>query len=293
MAPYIISISIIIILFLVIKKVGKNDWIKPSEDFPVQWQFILSQEINFYRSLNAEEKELFEYKIQEFLLNYRITGVQVDVDITDKLMVAASGIIPIFKFPEWRYTNLFEILLYPDTFNEDFETSGPGRRILGMVGTGYMEGKMILSKPALHHGFDNEKDKRNTAIHEFIHLIDKMDGEIDGIPTLLIERPYILPWLDLMNHKMDEIYEENSDINPYGGKNKIEFFAVCCEYFFERPQLLQKRHPKLYNILEDIFEHDMAERDLNRKKMSIGRNSPCICGSEKKFKKCCGKAHFN
>ncbi|MGK0390534.1 MAG: Mlc titration factor MtfA (ptsG expression regulator), partial [Maribacter sp.] len=58
---------------------------------------------------------------------------------------------------------------------------------------GYMEGKMILSKPALHHGFDNGTDKRNTAIHEFIHLIDKMDGNIDGIPTLLIERPYMLP----------------------------------------------------------------------------------------------------
>jgi Mlc titration factor MtfA (ptsG expression regulator) len=117
----------------------------------------------------------------------------VDVDMMDKLMVAASGIIPIFKFIEWRYTNLFEILLYPDTFDDNFEISGSGRRILGMVGAGYMEGKMILSKPALHHGFDNGTDKRNTAIHEFIHLIDKMDGNIDGIPTLLIERPYMLP----------------------------------------------------------------------------------------------------
>ena len=56
-------------------------------------------------------------------------------------------------------------------FNENFDTKGSGRRILGMVGSGYMEGKMILSIPALRLGFANESDKKNTAIHEFIHLI--------------------------------------------------------------------------------------------------------------------------
>lgn len=265
----------------------KKTWKEPEEAFPLKWKSILAQKVNFYNALNTEEKSLFEYEIQEFLLNYSIIGVEVDLDLVDKLLVAASGVIPVFKFPEWRYTNLREIYIYPNSFNLDFETSGPDRRILGMVGTGYLEGKMILSKKALHHGFDVDNDKRNTAIHEFIHLIDKIDGSIDGIPKILLERPYVLPWLDLIHEKMDAIYQDNSDINPYGGTSKIEFFAVACEYFFEQPKLMSKKHPELYDLLEKIFEHEMDQRDLKRKIVSLGRNNPCPCQSGKKYKHCC------
>ena len=87
-----------------------------------------------------------------------------------------------------------------------------------------------------------------------------------------------------MSQKIEEIHEDESDINPYGGTSKVEFFAVVSEYFFERPRLLAKKHPELYDMLEEIFDHDMEKRPLNRKKQSLGRNSPCPCGSGKKFK---------
>ena len=117
---------------------------------------------------------------------------------------------------------------------------------------GYMEGKMILSKPALKHGFKNESDKKNTAIHEFVHLIDMTDGSIDGIPSLLLEKQYSIPWIDLINKKIDEIYDGESDINPYGGTNRAEFFSVVSEYFFERPKLLERNHPELYDLLSNL-----------------------------------------
>jgi len=195
----IIILAFLIGIFLIIRKlINKNDWRKPKKPFPKEWRIVLIQKIDFYNSLSKEEKVLFEFKIQEFLLNCRITGITVTVDDTDRLLVAASAVIPIFQFPEWRYTNIYEVLLYPGRFNEKYETSGPGRNILGMVGSGYMEGKMILSKPALHHGFANSSDKKNTAIHEFVHLIDKLDGSIDGIPELLLEKQYAIPWLELI-----------------------------------------------------------------------------------------------
>lgn len=284
-----IVVVIGILAFYFLKYQSKKKWIAPTKVFPKKWRTILVHKVNFYSSLTKEEKKLFEYKTQEFLLNHKISGVNCNIDITDKLLVAASAVIPIFKFPDWRYDNLFEVLLYPAKFNTDFETSGENRNILGMVGTGYMEGKMILSKPALHLGFNNDSDKKNTAIHEFIHLIDKADGTIDGIPRLLLEQPYIVPWLDLMNCKMDEIYEQESDINPYGGTNRVEFFAVASEYFFERPKLLAKKHPELYEHLEEIFDQDMDARNLDRKRVEIGRNDPCPCGSGIKYKRCCAE----
>lgn len=287
---FIFLLLLVILIPIIVVKlfVGKKKWIKPKKKFPAEWRIILMQKVNFYNSLSNDEKTLFEYKVQEFLLNCRITGIKVNVDLTDKLLVSASAIIPIFKFPEWRYTNLFEVLLYPSRFNKEFETEGPDRSILGMVGTGYMEGVMILSKKALHLGFENESDKKNTAIHEFVHLIDKMDGATDGIPDELLGKQYVIPWLELITKEMDNISSKQSDINPYGATNKTEFFAVASEYFFEKPKLLERKHPELYAMLERIFNNDMAERNLKRKSNEIGRNDPCPCGSKLKFKKCCG-----
>jgi len=292
-SEYLIIISLVSFCLILWNYRNNTRWKLPNKLFPKDWRLILEQYVTFYSSLSAEEKNKFEYKIQEFLLNCRITGIKTTIDTTDKLLVASSAIIPIFGFDEWKYTNINEVLLYPSTFNEKFETEGPDRRILGMVGSGYMEGVMILSKKALKHGFRNESDKKNTAIHEFIHLIDKADGVIDGIPSLLLERQYSIPWLDLINKKIGEIHDGNSDINPYGGTNRAEFFSVASEYFFERPKLLSKKHPELYKLLERIFKQDMTLKILRKNKVQIGRNSPCPCNSGKKFKQCCGRVHYN
>ena len=60
---------------------------------------------------------------------------------------------------------------------------------------------MILSRKALHYGFSNKTDKGNTAIHEFIHLLDKADGVIDGIPAALLDKQYTIPYLQLVHKK--------------------------------------------------------------------------------------------
>lgn len=287
-----IILLIALIIFFRLKKSKKSDWKTPQKSFPPTWRIVLMENVAFYNALSSKEKRLFEFKIQEFLLNVRITGIETNIDLKDEVLIAASAIIPIFQFPEWKYTRLYEVLVYPASFNEKFETHGEGRSILGMVGSGYMEGKMILSKKALHHGFSNESDKKNTAVHEFVHLIDKTDGVIDGVPELLLDKQYVIPWIDLINKKIDEIYANKSDINPYGATNRSEFFSVISEYFFERPQLLKRKHPELYQLLEEVFKQDMSTRALEKEKLSIGRNSPCPCNSGKKFKKCCGRNHY-
>jgi hypothetical protein len=73
-----------------------------------------------------------------------------------------------------------------------------GRDIAGLVKTGRFENQMILPRKALHHGFNNKTDKGNTSIHEFIHLLGKADGVIDGIPAALLDKQYIIPYLQLI-----------------------------------------------------------------------------------------------
>lgn len=275
------------------RRVKGGKWKKPNDEFPKDWRNILTQKVAYYNHLSNDEKIRFEYKIQEFLNNVRLTGISTKINDTDRLLVAASAIIPIFAFPNWQYVNLQEVLIYPNQFDQDFQTEGgESRNILGMIGTGYMNGKMILAKRALHHGFENESDKKNTAIHEFVHLIDKADGSIDGVPSVLLEKQYTIPWIDLIKKEIDEIYAGKSDVNPYGATNQSEFFAVISEYFFERPKLLKAKHPHLYKLLERIFAQQMTTKVSKNKMKEIGRNDPCPCGSGDKFKRCCGKEHY-
>jgi hypothetical protein len=286
----LIFVSIVIIGFYSYSwnRKSNKDWKTPKLPFPTDWRTIVNTEVPYYRALVPKEKKKFEYKIQEFLLNCTVSGIGTEITDLDRILVASSAIIPIFGFHNWTYINLKEVLIYPTIFNGKFETEGPDRKILGMVGTGYMEGKMILSQEALIHGFQNESDKKNTAIHEFTHLIDKIDGSIDGIPSALLEKQYTIPWIDFMDQKLEEIYNGKSDINPYGGTNRAEFFSVTSEYFFERPKLLKKKHPELYHLLKKIFKQDLSTKDLSKPVESPSRNSKCPCESGEKYKNCCG-----
>jgi len=220
---------------------------------------VLKTHVFFYTKLSADEQLRFREEAKAFLNDVKITGVDTTVSDTDRLLIASGAIIPIFNFKGWRYYNLKEVLLYSDAIDMNFASTGQGRDILGMVGSGYMEGKMLLSKPALENGFDNRSDKNNTVIHEFVHLIDKMDGDTDGVPQLLLDKQYVLPWLHLIQEETARIAKDDSDINPYAYTNKSEFFAVASEYFFERPELLESKHPELYAMLLKIFQPSKSQ----------------------------------
>ena len=258
MDAFLITISsiaaagLLFIFLFAVKKKTKLATV-PVESIPASYRQILSEQVPFYQQLDEAKKTEFENRVQRFLSQTKITGVNTVVEDFDKVLIAASAIIPIFNFPGWEYIHLHEVLLYPDSFNHEFEQQGNRRDVLGMVGSGALNHVMILSQHQLRQAFINKTGKENTAIHEFVHLVDKTDGDIDGIPAFILEKKYIQPWLQLMQHEISLIDENKSDIDPYWATNKAEFFAVVSEYFFERPTLLKEKHPELYELLEKIF----------------------------------------
>lgn len=229
---------------------------------PGSYRAVLEKDVPFYTKLSSEKKAEFETRLMHFLANIRITGVKTAVEETDRIYVAASAIIPIFGFSGWEYNNLEEVLLYPDSFNHDFEQTGEGRNILGMVGDGPMQRVMVISQHDLRQAFLNKTSKENTAIHEFVHLIDKTDGATDGVPEFFVDRQYIRPWIQLIHQEIKRILENRSDINPYGATNEAEFFAVVSEYFFERPDLLHQKHPELYGLLSQLFQQQPSKTTI-------------------------------
>lgn len=214
---------------------------------------LLLNNVSFYTKLSQAQQQTFLKRVQQFLNTVTISGTRnVEPSPLDRVYVAASAIIPIFHFTDWRYNNINEVLLYNDAFDHDYNTTAEGRNIAGMVGTGAMNRMMILSVKALRAGFEHN-GAHNTGIHEFVHLLDKADGAVDGVPDYMIPKEMVTPWMRYMHQEINDIREGDSDINPYAGTNEAEFFAVLSEYFFQKPELLEEHHPELYRIMNAIY----------------------------------------
>lgn len=231
---------------------------------PDTWDDILNDHVEFYRNLSADKQLFFKERMMDFLNDIYIEGVHLELKTIDQVLIAASAIIPVFGFKDWKYRNLKTVLLYPDYFDDDlnFDKNVEDKNIAGMVGTGHFNRQMILSRKALYKGFENARDKRNTAIHEFVHLLDMFDGMTDGIPNGLLPYQYTIPWIHLMHKEIQAIRNNQSSIRPYGGTQEAEFFAVVSEYFFEQPNLFEKNHPELYELLALCFQQDLSTREL-------------------------------
>jgi Mlc titration factor MtfA (ptsG expression regulator) len=244
---------IVITILIVFKKRREQETIPMPENF----RELLNDYVKLYRQLDEEGKEKFEERVEDFLSAVKITGVNAVVEDLDRILIAAGAIIPVYAIPDWQYINLHEVLLYPGAFNQDFDQGGSDRPIAGMVGTGAMQHVMIITKWQLRQGFINSHDARNTAIHEFVHLIDKMDGTMDGVPEIILERKYVLLWKNMMDATTWRMKNYGSDIDMYGATNHAEFFAVISEYFFEQPDLLKENHPELYEMLGRIYKTEI------------------------------------
>jgi Mlc titration factor MtfA (ptsG expression regulator) len=243
-----------VLIVLIILFVFRISIVKDVVFLPGNYRELLNDYVKFYRQLDEEGKVRFEKRIEHFLSAVKITGVNAVAEDLDRLLIASGAIIPVFAITDWQYINLHEVLLYPGAFNEDFDQGGSDRPIAGMVGTGAMQNVMILTKWQLRQGFINDQNADNTAIHEFVHLIDKMDGTMDGIPEIILEKNYKEQWKSLMDTTIGQMRMYGSDIDLYGATNATEFFAVISEYFFEQPDLLKANHPELYKMLEKIYK---------------------------------------
>jgi Mlc titration factor MtfA (ptsG expression regulator) len=251
----VVQIFFVLVLILIIIQIAfKRRRVKENITLPENYRELLTDYVKFYRQLDEEGKEKFEKRVEQFLSAVQITGVNAEVEDIDRLLIGAGAIIPVYAIPDWQYINLHEVLLYPGTFNRDFDQGGSDRPIAGMVGTGAMQHVMIITKWQLRQGFINDHDGNNTAIHEFVHLIDKMDGTMDGVPEIILERKYVARWKQVMETTILQMKNGGSDIDMYGATNPAEFFAVISEYFFERPDLLKANHPQLHEMLGRIYK---------------------------------------
>jgi Mlc titration factor MtfA (ptsG expression regulator) len=194
-----------------------------------------------------------------------IDGLKIDPDMI--VSISAQAVLPVLGLGiEWL-----------EGFTTVFVGPGPidltRRRRLGPVIEERVErvaGEVTSLGPIFLSWRDVEAsgwgDGFNVVIHEIAHKLDLSNQAMDGCPFL---GDFIDParWkrvfsaaFDDLTRRLESGAESTVPISSYAAESPVEFFAVACEEFFERPERLAQYYPEVYAELAVFFKQDPRVR---------------------------------
>ena len=227
--------------------------VRELDPLPEAWAQFLWENSAHYRRLPGRLQFAFALDVQQFIATKRITGVETPVDDHLRLLVAASAATLSVGWPGYRWTELSEVLLYPDDFDRDYVFGRPE-----LAGIADVWGTVILSIPSLRKSFDRYDGSYHLGLHEFAHLLTYDRGQRIEVPVGLPFAQMPL-WHAIQAHEMNRLAggDGESIIDPYG-QQPSEFFPCAVEVFFQMPLELRARHQRLYQCLRRYFRQNPA-----------------------------------
>lgn len=228
--------------------------------FPRAWLPIVERSLPFAAALEGAERERFLTQLKVFAWEKFFVGAQ-GLTVTDEMRVVVSGAAArlVRNLSLDRYDRLTEIVLYPSHYQHPTHHADAGARTV-VYGEAHRFGTVVLSWDAVRHGIARADDGHDTAIHEFAHVLDIVDGAFDGTPELSGGAPAYRRWARVLSRRFEQLRARprHNVLREYGAQNEAEFFAVATETFFEKPHELAESQPDLYEALRDFYACDLA-----------------------------------
>ncbi len=231
--------------------------------FPAAWRKILRRRVPLVRRLPVDLQLQLKKHIQVFIAEKTFIGC-AGLKITDEMrvVIAAQACLLILNRPTSYFRNLRQILVYPGAFAVD-RVHADGTGVLqeqrqALSGESWSQGQVILSWQDSLEGAAVANDGRNVVIHEFAHQLDQENGVANGAPRLPRHADR-RRWSQVFQAAYDKLQVQIRQghtglLNPYGGTNPAEFFAVASEVFFEQSEAMAWDDPALYAVMRDFYQ---------------------------------------
>ncbi len=183
-----------------------------------------------------------------------------------KIVIAAYATILILGEPAGYYPDLKAILVYPDDYvapvHDEDEAGIMSEGVETRSGESWDMGSIVLSWADIERDIQNPFNGRNLIFHEFAHQLDSRYGMTAGIDEMgNVHTPG--EWNDLLAKSYLELqknWERGTPtlLDTYGATHPAEFFSVATETFFEKAHAMRRKHPKLYDLLKQVYNMDPA-----------------------------------
>jgi Mlc titration factor MtfA (ptsG expression regulator) len=231
-------------------------------------------DLPFLAGLDGEESSKLREFAERFLAEKEFAAAG-GLELTDAMCasIAVQGCLPILHLGWECYRGWVGVVVYPDEFviprtvEDEFGVVHEYDDLAS--GEAWEGGPLLISwRDAQMAG-----DGYNVVIHEFVHKLDMLNGEVDGVPPL----PAGIPrreWEDTLLAAYEDFrvrvdaaekragkrgrrIEDALAIDPYAAENPGEFFAVASEAFFETPEVLHQEYPALYALFRRFYRQDL------------------------------------
>ncbi|MFM2187719.1 MAG: zinc-dependent peptidase [Burkholderiaceae bacterium] len=228
------------------------------------WRQVIEQ-YPFLAWRTDEDLHKLRHLSAVFLSRKEFHGAQ-GFPVTDPmaLAVAAQACLPVLQLGLKPYEGFVGIVMHEGPVRAQRETTDAFGLVHTwqeeLVGEATGDGPVMLSWTEGAAGPEGCGGPAfNVVIHEFVHVLDGLDGTIDGTPPLSAEQR--MRWQRTMQEAFDRFDERSacgypSIIDHYGAQDVAEFFAVTSEAFFTQPAAFQAEQPALFALYADFYRQD-------------------------------------
>jgi hypothetical protein len=240
-----------------------------SAPLPDAWRRTLAANAHHYEQLPDELRRRLEDYVKVFVAEKWWEGARGLV-VTEEMKVTIAGnacLLLVGTVDEFCFENVQTVLVYPEAFRRRPERHPPAGKLADLrpsidEGLANQHGPVVLSWDDVLRGGRGEDDRGNVVLHEFAHKLDELSGEYSGTP-LLPDAERREQWERVMSAEFRRLRDDARARRPtvlddYGASDRIEFFAVATETFFEFPLDVREHHGALYELLSDFYRLDPA-----------------------------------
>lgn len=228
-------------------------------EIPEEWLATLEERFDFFAEIDGEERDQFLRHLRIFMWEKDWFGAR-DFEVTEEMKLVISALAARMgrRLPVEVFDKVKEFVIYPGHYRHREDQHDH----VATMGTAHHFGTVVLSWDAVEFGIAIPNDGQDTTLHEFAHMLDLTSGEFSGTPMMADARQY-QAWARVFTEHFQTLRDDPYEldvIDAYGATNEAEFFAVATEVFFEKPRVLKRKAPELYEQLARYFEIDPAEK---------------------------------
>lgn len=240
-----------------------------ADALPGTWEDVVARDVAAWALLDAGERAALTERSRWLLGEVRWEAAR-DFELTDeiRMVIAAQAALLVLGLNvEASYRGVSSILVHPTTMTRTGARPAPGGHGLmtdapqALHGQTAWRGTVTLAWDAARRAARRPERGVDVTLHEFAHVLDGLDGTIDGTPPI-VDQAARRAWIEVCTAAYEALVRGEPDrlLRPYAATSVGEFYAVATEAFFTRPLLMSESRPDLYEVLRDAYRQDPAAR---------------------------------